>query len=519
MRRVVLAVLVCAGMVAAMVAPGAAPSPPSVDYRPVTSMLTACPQLTAAGQATNVLGALVAAEAPGSDAADAQAQRPGSAALRPLGASEDLVRLAAPGTPVTLRAVGSSQPAFVMQSDGTWAPSALAGVVTRQREGDTQGLASAACAPPGPHWWFVGGGSELGRGTALLVSNPAEEPARFDIALHSGGGPVQALAGKGIDLGPRSSVRLRLDALAPDEELLAVEVRATSGRVAAAVRDVAVPSEDRPRGVDFIPPAQEPGTRLVVAGIPAGDGARQLVLVNPGTQFATVSPRLLTGIGREDVEGLAAIAVPAGAVIRVDLTRVLDGRSGTLDLTSDTPITGGARAEWGDASRDDLWLAGAPLIGGPDPLGGAVAAAGPGLVTTVTVAAPDAEVRGTLTALTMTSTQVAGLSGTDAPDEAPSGPLPEPVAPDVPVVTQPIQVVVPAGSKREITIPGGGEDAVAGVTTLTWQSDPGSGPAAVTHVTLDAELPLATGYPWWPVTSSVRSVAVREDIGVLAPAG
>ena len=181
-----------------------------------------------------------------------------------------------------------------MQADGSWAPSAFAGVVARQQEGTSEGLSSAACSPPGPQWWFVGAGSQLGRGAALLVSNAAEEPARFDISLYSGAGPVQALAGKGIDLGPGSSVRLRLDALAPDEELLAIEVRATSGRVAAAVRDVAVPSEDRPRGVDFIPRGPGPGTRLVMAGIPEGDGDRDLVLVNPGTQFATVTPRLLT---------------------------------------------------------------------------------------------------------------------------------------------------------------------------------------------------------------------------------
>ena len=210
-------------------------------------------------------------------------------------------------------------------------------------------------------------------------------------------------------------MRLRLDALAPDEELLAIEVLATSGRVAAAVRDVAVPSEDRPRGVDFIPPAQAPANRLVIAGIPEGDGARDLVLVNPGAQFATVTPRLLTESGPAAVEGLAAIAVPAGAIIRVDLTRVLGGRSGTLDLTSDVPVTGGARAAWGGARRDVMWLSAVPLIGGPDPLGGAAAVpTGPGLTTTVTVAAPDGEVRGALTVITTESDDLAVLSGRSA---------------------------------------------------------------------------------------------------------
>jgi hypothetical protein len=521
MRRLVVGILVVAGVAATAAAPQAEPDARERAYRPVTSSVLVCPQMTGAGQATNVLGAVVAGPTEGS----------GSAALWPITSTDFGVQLPGPGEPVALRSVRRSQPPILMRADGSWAPSALAGVVARQQDGTTEGLSSAACAAPGRQWWFVGAGSQLGRGAALLVSNAAQEPARFDITLFSGAGQVQALAGKGIDLGPASSVRLRLDALAPDEELLAIEVLATSGRVAAAVRDVAVPSEDRPRGVDFIPAAQAPGTRLVIAGIPEGDGDRDLVLVNPGAQFATVTPRLLTDSGPATVEGLAAIAVPAGAIIRVDLTRVLSGQSGTLDLTSDVPVTGGARAAWGGARRDVAWLAAVPLIGGPDPLGGAAVPTGPGLTTTVTVAAPDGPVSGTLTVITIDSDDLAALSGnpdsgTDSGTEVDSGSgeesgarLPELVLPSEPARTVTIPVTIPGGSQSAITVPGAGAKAAAGLTTVSWRSDPGSGPAAVSHVTLDDELPLATGYPWWPVASSVTALTVREDLGILAPAG
>ena len=529
MKRILLGVLVVAGVAAAALAPQTEPDAREVAYRPVTSAVLVCPQMTGAGQATNVLGAVVTGPAPGQ----------GSAALWPITSNDFGLQLSGPGEPVALRSVRRSQPPILMRAGGSWAPSALAGVVARQQDGTTEGLSSAACPAPGRQWWFVGAGSQLGRGAALLVSNAAEEPARFDITLYSGAGQVQALAGKGIDLGPSSSVRLRLDALAPDEELLAIQVLATSGRVAAAVRDVAVPSEDRPRGVDFIPPAQAPGKRLVIAGIPEGEGDRDLVLVNPGAQFATVTPRLLTESGAVAVEGLAAIAVPAGAIIRVDLTRVLAGRPGTLDLTSDVPVTGGARAAWGGARRDVMWLAAVPLIGGPDPLGGAAAVpSGPGMTTTVTVAAPDGDVRGTLTVTTTESDDLAVLSGKgverggrreqggdsadsasgSGSDEAGAG-LPELVLPPDPASTETIPVTVPAGSQRGITIARGGGKAATGLTTVSWRSDPGSGPAAVSHVALDDAVPLATGYPWWPVASSVTALTVREDLGILAPAG
>ncbi|MCJ7710270.1 MAG: DUF5719 family protein, partial [Chloroflexi bacterium] len=423
---------------------------------------------------------------------------------------------------------------IVMLADGSWAPSSFSGVVSRQLSGTGAGLSSAACPAPGPEWWFVGAGSEIGRGSALLVSNPAEEPARFDISLYSGAGPVQALAGKGIDLGPGATVRLRLDALAPDEDLLAIEVGATSGRVSAAVRDVAVPVDGRARGVDFLPPAQIPNTRVVVAGIPDGGGRRDLVLVNPGAQFATVTPRLLTEDGPESLAELATIAVPAGAVIRVDLARILQGRAGSLDLASDVPVTGGVRAEWGETTRDIVWLAAVPLIGDPDPLGGAAAVpSGPGLTTTVVIAAPDGEVRGTLTTVTTQSPDAAALSGKPKPGIVPEAT--QLVIPDGSPRTVTEQIVVPAGSQRTITVPTGATGAVAvdadadgkegsgatpaGLVTLTWRSDPGSAPAALSHLVLDPTVPLATGYPWWPVVSSVTAVEVRADLGVLAPTG
>ncbi len=513
MRRVLLLVLVVVGLVAAALAPAPAPPQEAASFRPVSSALLVCPELSGAGGASSALAAVVAGPAQG----------PGGASLRPMAATTDLVRLLAVGQPVALVTAAGSQPPILLQADGSWAPSALAGVSTRQRTDTSQGLSSAACTAPGPTWWFVGAGSQLGRGAALLVANPADEPARFDISLFSTAGPVQALAGKGIDLGPRSHVRLRLDALAPDQDLLAIQVEASSGRVSAAVRDVAVPSGQKARGVDFIPAAQPPGTRLVVAGIPAGSGDRSLLLVNPGTQFATVTPRLLTESGPAPVEGLAAIAVPAGSVIQVDLARVLSGTSASLDLQSDAPVTGGVRAAWGSTTRDVSWLSAVPTVGDPDRLGGAAGvASGPGLTTSVTIAAPGGAVVGELTTTVSTSAATTALTGATpatGPEEAEEGQRrsPQVAVPDAPVQTRTEAVSVPSGAQRTLTVVS--EGAQGGLVTVTWRSAPGSGPAAISHLTLDEDVPLATGYPWWPVASVVEAVDVREDVGILAPTG
>lgn len=502
MKRLALIALVVLGLALAALAPAIAPQDEEGAFREVSSSVLVCPRLTSAGEASNVVSAMVAEPASGS----------GTATLSTFQPIEDLVRLGDVGDPVALVSEDETLPATSLQATGAWAPTAFASITSLLRSSQSAGLSSSACVPPAPEWWFVGGGSELGRGAALLVSNPSEEAARFDIALHAGSGPVAALAGKGIDLGPGSSVRLRLDALAPGETLLAIQVNATIGQVAAAVRDVEVPQGDRPRGVDYVPAAAAPSTELVVAGIPGGSGNRELMLVNPGTQFATVEPRVLTDTGTEELPELSSLAVPAGAVIKVDLDRVLAGRASSLAMTSDVPITGGARAEYGARSRDVVWLSAVPPIADPNPMAAAAAVpAVTGLRTSVVIAAAESEVTGTLAVTSVPTDDVASLGQADPPASRGA----EVVLPGDAARTSVQEIVVPAGSQQAFALPAPEGDSE--LAAIVWRSQPGSGPAAVTHVVLDEENSLATGYSWWPVRSSVESVAIREDFGVLVP--
>ena len=65
MRRILFGVLAVAGVAAAALAPQTEPDAREVAYRPVTSSVLVCPQMTGAGQATNVLGAVVTGPAAG----------------------------------------------------------------------------------------------------------------------------------------------------------------------------------------------------------------------------------------------------------------------------------------------------------------------------------------------------------------------------------------------------------------------------------------------------------------------
>ena len=412
---------------------------------------------------------------------------------------------------------------LVLRATGSWAGAAMAGIATRDLTGEAAGLSSTACPSPRTDWWFVGAGSQLGRRAALLVSNASQEPASFDISLHAESGPVEALAGKGITLGPRSHVRLRLDALAEGEDLLSVHVQATSGRVSATLRDVAPPLDERPRGVDYLPPAAQPATELLIPGVPAGAQRRDLVLVNPGSQFASVTARLVSASGTTDIPALTSLAVPAGSSITYSLDKALGTSSGTLELHSDEPVTGAVKAVWGSSARQDLlWLAATPPLTAPNTVAGAAQVpSGPGMRTTVTIAAPAGEVRGTLVVLA-SGDATAPTLGADG--ELESGELArrrqQADAPTDPVLLVgdttrlPDQVVtVAAGTQTTVEVP----STAGGQLHLFWLAARGSGPAALAHQTVDADRVLATGYPWWPTVSQVPVSAVRNDVGTLAP--
>jgi hypothetical protein len=508
-RRLLAVLLVVAAAVAIALAPPAAPEAGLAAPRPIRSAILACPELAVPADSASTLASLVV---PGA----AQAG-PGTAALRRLDADLDLARLTGPGDPLALLVAGRSQPPIVLQATGAWAAGAIAGVAGAERSGAGAGLSSASCPVPGPDWWFVGAGSQLGRGAALLVSNPASEPARFDLALHARSGPIEVLGGSGIDLGPQSWVRLRLDALAQPEDLLAVHLQVTGGRVAAALRDVAVPRGEASRGVDFLPPAVPPATALSIGAAPAGPGERTLVLVNPGTQFATVTPLLITRTGTAPIPDLPTIAVPAGSVASVPLTEPLAGRAGTVLVRSDVPVTGALRAETPGLRRELSWVSAVPATEAPNGLAAAPAVpVGPGLTTTVTVTAPSGAAAGILQAWT-TGTGREGILDREAQQEGSAGSRGGPEVVTGPEqALAPIPVAVPAGSLRSVVLPAVEEP---GLAQLVWRSDPDAGPVVVSHVTRLQEPAWQTGYAWWPTLSAVRAIPVREDVGTLAPPG
>ena len=123
-------------------------------------------------------------------------------------------------------------------------------------------------------------------------------------------------------------------------------------------------------GTDWIPEAAPPGTELVVPGVPAVGQSRKsqvrLDLVAPD-EAAVVTLSLVTPEGTFTPQGADVVEVPAAGVASVDLTEALRGDPAAIVISSDAPVTAGARVELKnpDIFGDVLFLAAAGSLDAP----------------------------------------------------------------------------------------------------------------------------------------------------------
>jgi hypothetical protein len=220
------------------------------------------------------------------------------------------------------------------------------------RRGDQRGLSALTCAIATTRSWLVGGGTQLGRRGLLVLSNPAATPSEVDVTVHGPHGPVQAPAGTGVVVPAQGQVALRVDALAPGLEAVAVLVRARRGRVSATLHDEYVRGLT-PSGVDDVTVAAPPATRQVVPGVavaPAagvaqpssasGPGAVAVRVVNPGKADVVVRVTLLGAAGKA-IPSQGVVTLGAGEVRDVPLTDIPPGVY-TAVVEGDLPVVAGA---------------------------------------------------------------------------------------------------------------------------------------------------------------------------------
>jgi len=337
-------------------------------------------------------------------------------------------------------------------------------------QANAAGIGEVRCTDPGSDLWFVGTGQAAGASAIkLYLVNTDALAATVNITIMTDSGMVDDAAVSGITVPPDQSVTESLAPAVTGSEVVALNVVAVAGRVAAAVYEGPAGSGT------WLPEASAPSTSVIIPGLSAASSAARLFVAVPGETNATVRVTALTPQGRFQPFGSTAISASASAASEFSLSS-LGTSASAIELTSDVPITaavlvsgtglGAVTSAVAPVSEQGV-VAGNPTAGG--------------YATSVLVSAPDATARVAISTIPATSS-------TDV--TVPSG------------RTMSISVAAPKGTK--------GSFAVV-VTPLA-----GSGPVYAARVvtsgsTVDSIIPLASAL------TSVTLPAVRNSYTAVLP--
>ncbi|MEV1169746.1 DUF5719 family protein [Nonomuraea sp. NPDC049784] len=258
-----------------------------------------------------------------------------------------------------------------------------AGYLTRVTEGAERGLSGVRCTEPAPATWLVGPGP-ANADVRLHLTNADKAPALADVQVYAAEGPISGDKGTGLEIAPGEHREIDLKTLAPSADIMAVSVTTVFGRLAVVARTTLETG-----GVDWLPAAAPPATRVVVPGIPGGGGRRELLVAAPGEADALVRIKAVSEDAQYAMKGRESLDVPAGSVVSLDVTTGVGGSSAALVLTSSTPIVAGLIITGTGERSDVAFTAGTP----PLDLGSTVARNGAGTRLVLTALGGPGKVR------------------------------------------------------------------------------------------------------------------------------
>ncbi len=240
---------------------------------------------------------------------------------------------------------------------------------TAKPPGPVQGLSLASCDRPSSAAWFTGVLSSKASTAELVLLNADSSDASVDLTVYGPEGRLAAPGSRGIVVPAHTQREVPLGPLFTSEQTVSLQLSTSAGRVAAMVRQ-RVRLNDRPAGSDWLPPTAAPANELVIPGLPAGKGARDLVVINPGDRTASVALQVLGADGPIAVPGFETIDLPPQTSRRIALGRALAAAAVGLRLSSEQPVTAGVISDNGAAAAtaDMAVQVATPALGGPSAL-------------------------------------------------------------------------------------------------------------------------------------------------------
>jgi len=275
----------------------------------------------------------------------------------------------------------SRQPPLLLTipvQSGATVPPLVAGSQSQFAAGETiGGLAVAACTEAVSDSWIVGGSTDIGHSSLLLLGNPTPVLATVNVTVYGESGLIDAPGATGILVQPGEQRVVSLAGLAPNVKSPVLHVQSRGGQVAATLEQSSIRGIE-PGGVEIIGTTATPDTQQIIAGLRApmvvtdetvttGEGFNadtpSVRVLVPGETAATVQIGVTSA--NPTIAGISTqVKVEPGIVTEVPLSPLAIG-SYSVRVRSDEPIIAAARtATDGAGGKDFGWFsASAPLEG------------------------------------------------------------------------------------------------------------------------------------------------------------
>jgi Family of unknown function (DUF5719) len=219
------------------------------------------------------------------------------------------------------------------------------------------GLPTALCDGPGTDFWFVGPGQHSVASMQLYLMNTDSQPADAEVDIFTDTGPLLASTDTGITVPAHGLLVQSLAKLTRGSRVVGLHVRTSVGRLVAALSETK--SVSQPGG--WLPASQPPARSLIIPGLPASAGTRELYVAVPGASNAQIKLTAVTAKGSYQPTGGNAIDLPGGSAGTVPLPS-LGGVAAAVKVTSNVPVTAAMLAPGGPPGAPGAFTAAAAPI-------------------------------------------------------------------------------------------------------------------------------------------------------------
>jgi hypothetical protein len=215
-----------------------------------------------------------------------------------------------------------------------------------------RGLPTAPCGAPGTDFWFVGPGEHEVAGMQLYLMNADSQPAAAEVDIFTDSGPMLGSTDTGITVPAHGLLVQSLAKLLHGSRAVALHVRTSVGRLVAALRETK--TAGRPGA--WLPASEPPAKSLILPGLPASAGSRDLYVAVPGAENAQVKLTAVTAKGSYHPTGGNGIDLPGGSAVVVALPS-LAGVAAAIKLTANVPVAAAIRVSGGQAGAPGVFTA------------------------------------------------------------------------------------------------------------------------------------------------------------------